>query len=365
MFALFGKNLEKAVLEALSGVMDPDLHKDIVSLGFIQNLKTEGGEVGFDLVLTTPACPVKEDLKAQCTQRVQALSGVKSVAIELKSAPRRSPLAEQAAETLRDVRSIIAVSSCKGGVGKSTVAANLAVSLARSGAAVGLLDADIYGPSQPTLFGLAEKKPWVEDQRFVPLEGCGVRMMSAGYLFPPGEAAVLRGPMVSNVLQQILLKTRWGGLDYLVLDMPPGTGDIQITVCQALRLTGAVIVSTPQKISLLDVGKGIAMFDKVKVPILGIVENMSEFICDGCDKHHAIFGPSGVPRLAEIYGIPVLGRIPFSPRIVTESDRGRPPAFADGTPEGAAFRELATAVVRAAAKATASEADLPVVDIAW
>lgn len=358
-----GSERESEVLEALKQVIDPDLHKNIVELGFVKELKIEGEEVSFNLELTTPACPVKDDLKQQCVDLILNLSWANKAEVNLTAQPRVNPLAEKAQETMRGVKSIIAVSSCKGGVGKSMVSANLAVALSQQGAKVGLLDADIYGPSLPTMLGLEGRQPIVQNQKFVPLEAAGLKVMSAGFLFPSGDAAVLRGPMVSNILQQVLLLTMWGELDYLILDMPPGTGDIQLTITQAVSLSGAVIVTTPQKIALIDVGKGIDMFGKVNVPILGVVENMSYLMQN--NQKMFLYGQSGVPFLTETYGLDSLAEIPFFPDVVQMSDRGRPAAADVGTPHADAFDQLAKKVVRQNAIIQGSTHQIPNVDITW
>ena len=364
---MFGKkkviDFEKQILEVLSRVQDPDLGRNLVELGFVKNLKIQGGAVSFDLELTTPACPVKEDLKKQCETEVRSLDWVQSVSLTLTAQARRNPMAEQAQEAMRNIKSIIAVSSCKGGVGKSTVAVNLAVALAQNGAKVGLLDADIYGPSIPTMLGIGHLQPHISDKKFVPLEVAGLKVMSAGFLMPAGDAAVLRGPMVSNLIQQILLLTHWGELDYLILDMPPGTGDIQLTITQSVQLTGAVIVTTPQKISLIDVAKGINMFSKVNVPLLGVIENMS-YLQQG-DQKVFLYGPSGVPHLSQTYGLEILGQIPFYPEVVAMSDRGCPAAADHGHPWASTYHLLADAVVRKSSIALNQKIQVPVVSIDW
>lgn len=354
---------EEHILNALKVVQDPDLGRDIVSLGFIKNIEIKDRKVSLDLELTTPACPVKEDLKRQCEEQILNLEGMDEAEIRLTAQPRKSLHTQH--ECLQKVGSIIAVSSCKGGVGKSTVSTNLSIALHNSGAKVGLLDADIYGPSQPTLLGVANQRPFVENERFQPIEVCGIKMMSAGFLFPQGDAAVLRGPMVSNVLQQILFLTDWKELDYLVIDMPPGTGDVQLTLTQSLSLNGALIVTTPQKISLIDVGKGINMFSKVNVPILGLVENMSHFICDQCDKKHALLGPSGTPHLADTYGLDILAELPFESLTTTSSDQGQPLAADITSTAAQRYGELAGKVVSELAKTQHQNQFIPQVDIKW
>lgn len=356
-------NLESEILKSLSTVVDPDLGQDIVSLGFVKNLECDLTQVSFDLELTTPACPVKDELKSQCENQIRAM-GIVNVDIRLTAQSKKTTGLQNNQKEIENINAIIAVSSCKGGVGKSTVATNLAVSLAQSGAAVGILDADIYGPSLPTMFGVSQKKPTIVSERFLPLEVCGLKMMSAGFLFPEQEAAVLRGPMVTNVLQQILFFTKWGALDYLVIDMPPGTGDIQLTMTQVLPLTGAVIVTTPQKISLLDVGKGIEMFSKVKVPVLGVVENMSYMQIKGQEKVY-LYGKSGVPQLAKIYGLPMLGEVPFFPDVVAMSDKGHPPAMDQDSEISKNYLKISEQVVRQAAISSNEINKIPQVDIEW
>jgi ATP-binding protein involved in chromosome partitioning len=354
---------EAQALGVLSKVLDPDLNQDIVSLGFVKNMKIEGGSVQFDLELTTPACPVKDQLKQQCEDQLQTLDWVEKVHLTLTAQPRKNPLAEHAQATMAGVKSIIAVSSCKGGVGKSTVSTNLAVALSQRGAKVGLLDADIYGPSLPTMLGLGTVQPRVENQHMIPIEAAGLKVMSAGFLMPQSDAAVLRGPMISNLMQQLLLLTEWGELDYLVLDMPPGTGDVQLTITQNVRLTGAVIVTTPQKMSLIDVAKGINMFSKVSVPILGVVENMS-YLMQG-DQKINLYGESGVPHLAETYGMDILAQVPFYPEVVGLSDRGRPAAADHGNPWATTYDLLSESVVRKVAIEQNNPVQVPVVDIDW
>lgn len=352
-----------AIFKKLSLVQDPDLGKDIVTLGFVKELEVAGSTVRFTLELTTPACPVKDQLKEQCETVVGELEGVDRVEVTLSAQPRRNPLTDKNQEKLAGVSSIVAISSCKGGVGKSTVSTNLAVALAQSGARVGMLDADIYGPSLPTMLGLAGRGPQVVDQTFIPLEAVGMKVMSAGFLMPQGDAAVMRGPMISNLLQQILLFTEWGELDYLIIDMPPGTGDIQLTLTQTVNLSGALIVTTPQRISLIDVAKGIGMFSKVNVPILGVVENMSYLEQNG--QRVELYGPSGTPGLSATYGLDILGHIPFFPEVVAHSDRGQPAAAHHGTSYAKVYADVGERLVREVAKARHDTTPIPNIDIDW
>lgn len=303
---------EQQILDSMRHIIDPDLGRDIVSLGFIKNIAIDGGRVSFTVELTTPACPVKEEFRAQCEEAVSALPGVESVEVELSSMqPRQRP--GSGVNTLTEVDTVIAVSSCKGGVGKSTVAAQLARAMQREGLAVGLLDADVYGPSVPTLFNLHQPQVYVSENRIQPVVTNGLKVISLGFLL--GDApAVLRGPIVSNYIQQILKQTDWGKLDYLIIDMPPGTGDIQLTIVQQAALDGAIIVTTPQALSLVDVGRGIVMFEKVNVPVLGVVENMSYFECDNCQKQHHIFG-SSADSLQQRFGLKTLAQLPIVPGV--------------------------------------------------
>ena len=309
---------EAQILDSMRHIIDPDLGRDIVSLGFIKDLVIDGGSVKFRLELTTPACPVKEEFKTSCTNAVKALLGVEKVDVTL-SAMAPKPRAGGDVNLLTDVDHIIAVSSCKGGVGKSTVAAQLARAMQREGLKVGLMDADIYGPSIPTLFNIHHPDIKVGPNNvIVPVDADGLKVMSLGFLL--GEApAVLRGPIVSGYTQQIMRQTNWGKLDYLIIDMPPGTGDIQLTIVQTVSLDGAVIVTTPQALSLVDVARGILMFEKVSVPVLGIVENMSYFECDNCSKKHYIFG-SSAQSLKNRFGLSTLAELPIMPGISSMED---------------------------------------------
>lgn len=344
-------NKKNEVLDALRTIIDPDLHQDIVSLGFVKDLDIAGGEVSFTVALTTPACPVKESFRKLADEAVGKLDWVKSVHVEM-TAQKMAPRGPQAAPGLADVAHVIAVSSCKGGVGKSTVAVNLAYALARSGASVGLLDADIYGPSLPTLVAMTDIEGLhMENNLIVPLERDGVKLMSFGYASDPTKAAIMRGPMVSGIIGQLAGDTNWGALDYLIVDMPPGTGDIQLTLTQKLPFTGAVIVTTPQKLSFVDVVRGLQMFDTVKVPTLAVVENMSYFVCGNCKEKHYPFGTGAMTRLKELYGIENAFEIPMSAEISGSSDTGEPTVVTHGD-EGLGFyyTNLAGAVVREVAR---------------
>jgi ATP-binding protein involved in chromosome partitioning len=332
---------EDQVLEALRAVMDPDLHRDIVSLGFVRNLKIEGGVVSFDVNLTTPACPVKDRLREQSRQAVLSrVPSAKDVRVNMTAEVRR-PQAPST-DALRNVKNIVAVGSGKGGVGKSTVAANLAAALARSGAQVGLLDADIYGPSIPILMQAGTPAAPRSEHVIEPGEAFGVRLMSMGYLSPGDQPLIWRGPMAHKAVQQSLLAVDWGELDYLIVDLPPGTGDVHLTLVQTAPVTGAVIVSTPQDIGLQISMKTLRMFQQTKVPLLGIVENMSTYVCPHCGGRDDLFGHGGAKLAAERLKIPFLGEIPLDAAIRRFSDDGTPVVLAEpDSPSGRALSEIA------------------------
>lgn len=307
---------EQDIRNSLKHIIDPDLNSDIVSLGFVQNIRIEGEKVSFDIALTTPACPVKYEFQRQARESVLKLPGVKDVNVNLTAQPKSRPTTPEGIKSPLDkVRSIIAISSCKGGVGKSTIAAHLALEIANRGYKVGLVDTDIHGPSVPALFNLPDDKVRTNDlQQLVPVEFQNLKIMSFGLLL--GDApAVLRGPMVTRYVQQMMLNTDWGKLDYLFVDMPPGTGDVQITLTQSVRLSGAVIVTTKHTLSLVDVARGILMFEKVTVPILGVIENMSFFADPNTGEKHYIFGESKSGTLQERFGVETLGEIPVLPQL--------------------------------------------------
>ncbi|MFM1920103.1 MAG: hypothetical protein RLZZ303_1737 [Candidatus Hydrogenedentota bacterium] len=297
-----------AVLAALSTIIDPDFGRDIVSLGFIKNLEIDGGRVSFAIELTTPACPVKEKFRADAHAAVSAVPGVESVEVTMtamESKPRQTPKAN----TLAKVKNVVAVSSCKGGVGKSTVAAFLTRAIQREGHAVGLLDLDMYGPSLPTLLQCRQPEVFMRKELIQPVTVDGLKSMSLGYMMGD-KPAVVRGPIVSSYTMQLLQQTDWGELDYLIIDMPPGTGDIQLTLVQQAALDGAIIVTTPHALSLADVARGILMFETVQVPVLGVVENMAWFDCGNCNERHYPFGQHGA-ALLERFGVATLAQLPI------------------------------------------------------
>ncbi|MFH1198209.1 MAG: Mrp/NBP35 family ATP-binding protein [bacterium] len=315
------------ILKALGKVNDPDLHRDLVSLGMIQNLKIDENNVTFDVELTTPACPLKDKIKLDCEEAIKKdIKGIGHININMTSRVRNH--VNQTKEAiLPGVKNTIAIASGKGGVGKSTVAVNLAVALSKLGSKVGLLDADIYGPSIPLMLGLNERPKIIRDaetKKMIPLENYGIKLMSIGFLIEGDTPVIWRGPMASGAAKQFMSDVNWGELDYLIFDLPPGTGDIQLTLVQTIPLTGAVIVTTPQPVSLIDAKKGLKMFERVNVPVLGIVENMSYFIAPDTGKKYDIFGFGGGERLAVELNVPFLGGIPIDPRIREGGDTGNP-----------------------------------------
>ena len=316
---------EAQVKAALAVVIDPDLNQDIVTLGFVRNIQLTATAVALEVNLTTPACPVKEQLKSQVEEVLKALPGMTSVTVTM-TATTRAPAVSAASAinpSLHQVKNIIAVASGKGGVGKSTTAVNLAFALAKAGSKVGLLDADVYGPSIPRMVRITKAADDAGPNVIVPPEADGVKVLSVGMFSQAGEATILRGPMAGNVVKQFLTQVQWGELDYLIIDYPPGTGDIQLTISQTAPVTGAVLVTTPQEMSLIDVRKAISMFKTLKVPVLGVIETMSYFICDGCDKQHHIFRSGGGERLAREYGVAFLGAVPLDSRVVQHADDGQ------------------------------------------
>ncbi|MBR9998577.1 MAG: Mrp/NBP35 family ATP-binding protein [Cyclobacteriaceae bacterium] len=341
---------KEKVLQALSKVIDPDFKKDLVSLGMIKDVAVTGNKISFTVELTTPACPLKEMIRKDCEQTILEELG-DGYEVDINMSSNVTTIREQAT-TLPNVKNIIAVASGKGGVGKSTITANLATALARSGAKVGLIDADIFGPSMPTMFNCEHEQPTVIEKNgknmIVPIEQYGVKILSIGFLSPADNAIVWRGPMASSALKQFITDADWGELDYLLIDLPPGTSDIHLTLVQTVPVTGAVLVTTPQKVALADAIKGLQMFrqPQINVPILGIVENMAYFTpAELPENKYYIFGREGGKRLAEKYEIPLLGQIPLVQSIRESSDEGHPAVMEDNI-TGNAFRILAEELAR-------------------
>ena len=338
---------EKQVLKALRTVNDPDLHKDLVSLRMIDDIKIEGNKIHFNLLLTTPACPLKEQIKQDCIHAIHRHLG-KDVQVDIDFSSHVTTRRKEHEELLKDVKNIIAVGSGKGGVGKSTVAVNLAVALAKTGTGVGLIDAYIYGPSIPMMFGLLNRHPGGFEKdgktRIMPFEKYGLKLISIGFFVDQSKALIWRGPMASTALKQLITDVEWGTLDYMIIDLPPGTGDIPLTLIQSFPLTGAIIVSTPQQLAIADVRKAADMFrnDQIRIPVLGLVENMSYFIPPEMPgKKYFIFGKEGCRTFAAALKIPLLGEIPIVPEITDSGDKGIPVATEDDTPVSAAFKALA------------------------
>jgi len=333
------------ILAALSKVQDPELHRDIVSLGMVKNLGVSNGRVSFTVELTTPACPLRETIETDCKKALAEVPGISGLEISFGAQVRGSKAGAGQTDLLPSVKNVVLVAAGKGGVGKSTVAANLAVALKIHGAKTGLLDADIYGPSVPIIMGVKGEPTKVDvdgGQKIAPTMAHGIPVMSIGFFLDPDQAVIWRGPMLGKALHQLMADVHWGDLDYLVVDMPPGTGDVQITFSQQLKVSGALLVATPQLVALADVVRAKSMFDKVMIPIVGLVENMSYFICDGCGKEHDIFSRGGARQAAERFQIPFLGEIPITPALRKGGDEGVPILVQDpNSPVSKSFLEIA------------------------
>lgn len=337
---------EELVLDSLKQIIDPDLRKDIVTLGFVKDLAIEGGSVSFRIVLTTPACPVKEQMEAEATEIVRGLDGVTNVKVTMDAeVPQGRGIANNIA--IPGVKNIVAVSSGKGGVGKSTVAVNLAVALAMDGAKVGIMDADVYGPNVPMMLGTGYDQPEIENGQLIPIEAHGIKMISMAVLVPPDKPMILRGPMLHGVVRQFLTDVKWGELDYLIVDMPPGTGDVQLSLAQLVPVQGAVLVTTPQEVSLSDVRRAVKMFEQVNVPVLGVIENMSYFIAPDTGNKYEIFGKGGGQKLADEYGLNFLGQVPLGMEVREGGDTGVPVVVSfPESPQSIAFGRVAEEVAR-------------------
>ena len=340
------KVTRRAVMEALGTVLDPELGKDLVSLGMIDDLEISDSHVKFTINLTTPACPLKNEIKQNAMEAVQAVEGVEDVEIELGS---DVPFGQKKNEHT-NIRNVVAIASGKGGVGKSTVAVNVAVSLAESGAKVGLLDADIYGPNIPTMMG-ADRLGGTKGEKIIPAEAHCVKVMSIGFLVKPEQALIWRGPMLHSAIKQFITDVDWGELDYLVVDLPPGTGDVQLSLAQTLEVQGGVIVTLPQRVSLDDARRGMNMFKDLEIPIFGVVENMSYLETPGGEEMD-IFGSGGGEKLAEEAAVPFLGTIPIDPRVRKGGDIGVPVVVSD--PEAPVSKALNDVTERIAAQASMS-----------
>ena len=351
---------EAAVLEALKVVRDPDLNRDIVSLRFIKDLRVDAGRVAFTIELTTPACPVKDQMRDQARAAVMQLPGVSAVDVKMSARVREAvdPAAGRAA--VPGVKNIIAVGAGKGGVGKTTVAVNLALALAQCGGKVGIIDGDIYGPNVPLMLGLKTQLE-TDGQKIVPAEKYGMQVISMAFLTGDDAPIIWRGPMLHGALQQFFREVRWTDLDYLIIDLPPGTGDVVLSLSQTVSVAGAIVVTTPQQVSLADSRRALAMYKKLNIPALGLIENMSHFVCPHCSHESDIFGHGGGERLAADVGVPFLGRIPLYQPIREGGDNGVPLLISD--PDSPAAHAIVQAAERAAAQVSIASYSRPTIPL--
>jgi len=348
---------EAAVLEALRAVKDPDLRRDIVTLGFVKRVAIDAGHVSLRIELTTPACPVKDQMRDQARAAVLALADVDRVDVEMTASVRTAVDQGAGRAPVPGVRNVIAVGAGKGGVGKTTVAVNLALALARSGGRVGLLDGDIYGPNVPIMLGLRSQLA-TDGEKIVPAEAFGVQVVSMGFLTSDDSPVIWRGPMLHGVIQQFFRDVRWDDLDYLVVDMPPGTGDVALSLSQTVPVAGAIVVTTPQTVSVADSRRAVQMYRKLNIPTLGVIENMSYFVCQGCGRESDIFGKGGGERFARDVDVPFLGRIPLYEPIRVGSDSGLP--IVAGEPDSPAARAFVAAAEQAAAQVSIASYRKPI-----
>jgi ATP-binding protein involved in chromosome partitioning len=338
---------ELAVLDALKAVRDPDLNRDIVSLKFIKNLRIDEGRVAFSIELTTPACPVKDQMRDQARAVVSRIPGVTSVDIEMTAQVRSTLAADLGKAPVPGVKNIIAVGAGKGGVGKTTVAVNLAIALSQCGSRVAMVDGDVYGPNVPLMLGI-QTQLTTDGQKIVPAEQFGMQLVSMAFLTGDDAPVIWRGPMLHGVIQQFFREVRWDAVDYLIVDMPPGTGDVALSLSQTVPVSGAVVVTTPQTVSVADTRRAVRMYQKLNVPMLGLVENMSHFVCPSCSHESDIFGKGGGEMLASELSVPFLGRIPIYEPIRIGGDTGVP--IAVGEPNSPAARAFRTAAEQLAAQ---------------
>src|SRR5712664_4439140 len=349
-----------AVLEALKVVKDPDLHRDIVSLGFIKDLKIDGGRVAFTIELTTPACPVKDQMRDQARAAVLQVPGVESVDVHMSARVREAVGSDGTRQSIPGVKNVIAVGAGKGGVGKTTVAVNLAIALAKCGSKVGIIDADIYGPNVPIMLGLKTELT-TDGKKIVPAEKYGLQVISMGFLTGDDAPIIWRGPMLHGALQQFFREVAWKNLDYLVVDLPPGTGDVALSLSQTVPVAGAIVVTTPQQVSLADSRRAIAMYKKLNIPPLGVIENMSYFVCRNCNHEADIFGHGGGEQMASELKIPFLGRIPIYQPIREGSDNGVPLLISE--PDSPASRAFVAAAEQAAAQVSIASYNRPTIPL--
>src|SRR5215203_1796673 len=336
-----------SVLEALKVVRDPDLNRDIVALGFIKALRIDGGRVSFTIELTTPACPVKDMLRDQAQAAVSAVPGVTSVQVEMTASVRAVAAPESGRAPVEGVKNIIAVGAGKGGVGKTTVAVNLAIALAKCGSRVGIIDGDIYGPNVPIMLGIRTQLT-TDGKKILPAEAHGLQVISMGFMTSDDAPVIWRGPMLHGAIQQFFREVRWDDLDYLIVDMPPGTGDVALSLSQTVPVSGAIVVTTPQQVSLADTRRAVRMYQKLSIPTMGIVENMSYYSCPNCHHESDIFGFGGGEQMATTLDVPFLGRLPVYQPISLGSDRGIPIVIAE--PDSAASRAFAQVAERTASQ---------------
>ena len=351
---------QAAVLDALKVVQDPDLHRDLVSLGFIKDLKTLDGHVAFTIELTTPACPVKDQIRDQARAAVMRVAGVSSVDVQMSAHVREAVGGAGPRQVPPGVKNVIAVGAGKGGVGKTTVAVNLALALARAGGRVGLIDADMYGPNVPIMLGLKTELT-TDGKKIIPAEKYGLQVISMGFLTKDDAPIIWRGPMLHGALQQFFREVKWVDLDYLVIDLPPGTGDVALSLSQTVPVAGAIVVTTPQQVSLVDSRRAVAMYKKLNIPPLGIIENLSHFTCPSCGHESDIFGSGGGERLASELAVPFLGRIPIYQPISEGSDRGVPLVISDA--DSPAARAFMAAAERAAAQVSIASYSRPTIPV--
>jgi ATP-binding protein involved in chromosome partitioning len=351
---------QTSVLAALKAVRDPDLNRDIVSLGFIKDLQIEGGRVGFTIELTTPACPVKDQMRDQARAAVMQVPGVAAVDVRMTARVREAVGADGARQAPAGVKNIIAVGAGKGGVGKTTVAVNLAIALAKCGGKVGIIDADIYGPNVPIMLGMKAQLT-TDGQKIVPAEKYGLQVISMGFLTGDDAPIIWRGPMLHGALQQFFREVRWVDLDYLVVDLPPGTGDVALSLSQTVPVAGAIVVTTPQQVSLADSRRAVAMYKKLNIQTLGVVENMSYFVCTNCQHEANIFGRGGGEHMAEEMGIPFIGRVPIYQPIREGGDSGVPLMISE--PDSPAARAFMAAAERTAAQVSIASYNRPTIPL--
>src|SRR3954452_1095517 len=348
------------VLEALKVVRDPDLNRDIVSLGFIKDLKIDGGRVAFTIELTTRACPVKDQMRDQARAAVMRVPGVTSVDVQMSAQVREAAAPDAGRQSLPGVKNVIAVGAGKGGVGKTTLAVNLAIALAKCGSKVGMIDGDIYGPNVPMMLGV-KAQLLTDGQKIIPAEKYGLQVISMGFLTSDDAPIIWRGPMLHGALQQFFREVKWVDLDYLVIDMPPGTGDVALSLSQTVPVAGAIVVTTPQQVSLADSRRAVAMYKKLNIPTLGIVENMSYFVCPQCSHEADIFGHGGGERMAQDLGVPFLGRVPIYQPIREGSDAGVPLMISE--PESPSGQAFTAAAERTAAQVSIASYSRPTIQL--